>query len=196
MHPLGICPPREKEYNSLPASGSRLDHSRGYERGWLMESGPGRLLRLRVTIPQIRYDIIRGTPSPLFPQKSRPVRHWEAGRCKIIRSTSNSPNNLRRVPCRGNTLSRKPERPCAHSPAPWATTPWDRHAESTLGDKEASISQVDGRPAWGREGRRDPWHAPLGRPSPLRAGSSCIRVCKYPDAHASRRRIEHELSRA
>lgn len=103
------------------------------------------------------------------------------------------PNNLRRVPCCRGTLS--PERLCASFPRPLGlSTPWEARRINSRG-QGSSISRVDG-PSWGRG--RTPWPAlrGLGMPSPLRAGSSCIRVCKYPDAHASRRRIEHELSRA
>lgn len=136
--------------------------------------------------PESRYhrsDAIRrrpGRPSFVSSQKIKAFLRagsWPVQDRPIV---VNSPNII----CAGFPAE-EPHRQTNRGPPGAAPT-----IESTLRDKEARSRATTG-PLGGRT--TPPGHLPKTLwccRSPLRAGSSCIRVCKYPDAHASRRRIE------
>lgn len=150
--------------------------------GWLLTQGPGGCCN-----PESRYhmsDAIRRRPgrSSFVSSKNQGLLDgWELAGARSSDRRQQSEYNLRRVPCRG---------PIARQIAATGGAPT---IESTLEDKEARSGATTG-PSGRQTGQNHPPgrlpQNPLRCRSPLRAGSSCIRVCKYPDAHASRRRTE------
>lgn len=113
------------------------------------------------------------------------------GRCKIIRSSSTVGIICAGFPAEALSADLALIPCLVMSPAADSILYSMSNQPTPEKEKAKELDLADDEIRW----KADPWHA-SAPPSPLRAGSSCIRVCKYPDAHASRRRIEHELSRA